>query len=109
MDKKGKPFQIAILLYPGVTALDAVGPWEALSRIPDTEVRFVGKETGPVMTEGGVLLLGVTHTMTETPSPDLVLIPGGTSTPSQMVDDGVLDWLRDVQGLRPGSAHPARY
>ena len=96
MDKKGKPFQIAILLYPGVTALDAVGPWEALSRIPDTEVRFVGKETGPVMTEGGVLLLGVTHTMTETPSPDLVLIPGGTSTPSQMVDDGVLDWLRHV-------------
>ena len=96
MDKKGKPFQIAILLYPGVTALDAVGPWEALSRIPDTEVRFVGKETGPVMTEGGVLLLGVTHTMTETPSPDLVLIPEGTSTPSQMVDDGVLDWLRHV-------------
>lgn len=64
--------------------------------MPHTEVRFVGKETGPVMTEGGVLLLGVTHTMAETPSPDLVLIPGGTSTPSQMVDDEVLDWLRDV-------------
>jgi transcriptional regulator GlxA family with amidase domain len=96
MDKKDKPFQIAILLYPGVTALDAVGPWEALSRMPATEVRFVGKEIGPVMTEGGVLLLGITHTMAETSSPDLVLIPGGTSTPSQMVDDEVLDWLRGV-------------
>jgi transcriptional regulator GlxA family with amidase domain len=96
MDKKGRPFQIAILLYPGVTALDAVGPWEALSRMPDTEVRFVGKETRPVVTEGGVLLLGVTHTLAETLSPDLVLIPGGTSTPSQMVDDEVLDWLRGV-------------
>ncbi len=39
-----KPLQIAILLYPGVTALDAVGPWEVLSWIPGTEIRFVGKE-----------------------------------------------------------------
>jgi transcriptional regulator GlxA family with amidase domain len=96
MDKKDQRFQVAILLYPGVTALDAVGPWEVLSRMPDTEVRFVGKEVGPVITEGGVLLLGVTHTVAETPSPDLVLAPGGATTPSQMVDDEVLDWLRKV-------------
>ncbi|HMF76862.1 MAG TPA: DJ-1/PfpI family protein [Bryobacteraceae bacterium] len=96
MDKKDKPFQIAILLYPSVTSLDAVGPWEVLSRMPNTEVRFVGKEVGPVMTEGGALLLGVTHTVAETPSPDLVLVPGGTATPGQMVDDEVLDWLRQV-------------
>jgi putative intracellular protease/amidase len=48
------------------------------------------------MTEGGALLLGVSHTVAETPSPDLVLVPGGTTTPSQMVDDEVLDWLRKV-------------
>jgi transcriptional regulator GlxA family with amidase domain len=96
MDKNDKPFQIAILLYPGLTALDAVGPWEVLSRMPNTEVRFVGKATGPLMTEGGALLLGVTHTVWETPSPDLVLVPGGTTTPGQMVDDEVLDWLRTV-------------
>lgn len=96
MDKKDKPFQIAILLYPGVTALDAVGPWEVLSRMPDAEVRFVGKEVGVVPTEGGSLLLGVTHTIAETPSPDLLVVPGGTTTPSQMVDDEVLDWLRTV-------------
>jgi transcriptional regulator GlxA family with amidase domain len=96
MDEKEKPFQIAILLYQGVTALDAVGPWEVLSRMPNTEVRFVGKEVGPVMTEGGTLLLGVTHTVDETPSADLVLVPGGMTTPSQMVDDEVLDWLRKV-------------
>jgi transcriptional regulator GlxA family with amidase domain len=94
--EKEKPFQIAILLYPGVTALDAVGPWEVLSRMPNAEVRLVGKQVGPVMTEGGALLLGVTHTVAETPSADLVLVPGGTSTPSQMVDDEVLDWLRRV-------------
>jgi transcriptional regulator GlxA family with amidase domain len=96
MAKRDSPFQIAILLYSGVTALDAVGPWEVLSRIPNADIRFVGKETGPVVTEGGVLLLGVTHTMEETMSPDLVLVPGGTTTPGQMMDDEVLDWLREV-------------
>jgi putative intracellular protease/amidase len=96
MDKNDRPFQIAILLYSGVTALDAVGPWEVLSRMPNTEVRFVGKEAGPVTTEGGALLLGVTHTVAETPSADLALVPGGATTPGQMVDDEALDWLRKI-------------
>jgi len=94
--EKDRPFQIAILLYPGVTALDAVGPWEVFSRLPGTEVRFVGKEIGPVRTEGRTLLLGITHRIADTPSPDVVLVPGGTTTPSQMVDDQILDWLRQV-------------
>jgi transcriptional regulator GlxA family with amidase domain len=96
MDQTTSSLQIAILLYPGVSALDAVGPWEVLWRIPNTEVRFVGKEAGPVVAEGGALLLGVTHTIDETTSPDLVLVPGGTTTPGQMVDDDVLNWLRRV-------------
>jgi transcriptional regulator GlxA family with amidase domain len=96
VDEKAESFQVAILLYPGATALDAVGPWEVLSRMPDTEVRFVGKERGPVRTEGDTLLMGVTHTVAETPSPDVVLVPGGTTTPGQMVDDEILDWLRRV-------------
>jgi putative intracellular protease/amidase len=44
MDERSKRFQIAILLYQGVTALDAVGPWEVLSRMPDTEVGLSGKK-----------------------------------------------------------------
>jgi len=44
--------------------------------MPATEVRFVAKETGPITTEGGILLLGATHTMAETTSPDLVIVPG---------------------------------
>jgi transcriptional regulator GlxA family with amidase domain len=96
MDERNKPFQIAVLLYPGVTALDVTGPWEVLSRMPNTEVRFVYKETGPLITEGNTLLLGATHTLAETPSPDMVVVPGGTTTPGQMVDDEVLEWLRQV-------------
>ncbi len=96
METQNKPFQIAIYLYHGVTALDAAGPWEVLRHIPNAEVRFVAKEAGPVTTEGGALLLGATHTIAETPAPDLLLVPGGTTTPGQMVGDEVLEWLRKV-------------
>jgi transcriptional regulator GlxA family with amidase domain len=96
MEEITTPLQIAILLYPGVTALDAVGPGEVVSYLPNAQVRFVGKEIGPVTTEGGALLLGVTHTIAETPSPDVVIVPGGTTTPGQMVDDDILDWLRNI-------------
>ena len=58
-----RPLQIAIFLYSGATALDVVGPWEVLSRLPNTEIRFVGKEVGPIATEGNILLLGATHTI----------------------------------------------
>jgi putative intracellular protease/amidase len=40
--------------------------------------------------------LAQSHLLAETLSPDLVLVPGGTSTPGQMVDDDVLEWLRQV-------------
>jgi transcriptional regulator GlxA family with amidase domain len=76
-----------------------------LSRIPNVEIRLVGKEVGPVATEGGPLLLGVTHTLAETPSPDLVLVPGGTTT-RQMVDDEVLDWLHKMNVLEIMGAKP---
>ncbi len=88
--------QMAILLYPGTTALDVVGPYEVLSRVPGVEFRFVGKETGPLLTDGGTLLLGVTHTVAETPAPDLVLVPGGPTTPTTMADQEILSWLRSV-------------
>jgi putative intracellular protease/amidase len=93
---EASPLRIAILLYPGVTALDAVGPWEVLSRLPDIGMRFVAKGVGPIVTEGNVLLLGATHDIAETPSPHIVVVPGGSTTPGQMVDDDVLAWLRKV-------------
>jgi putative intracellular protease/amidase len=47
--------QIAIVLYPGFTALDFIGPYEVLRWLPKTEVRFVWHEAGPVTADSGVL------------------------------------------------------
>jgi len=89
--------QIAIVLYPGVTALDAIGPYEVLRLLPDADVRFVGAEPGPVVADGNVLLLGVTHTYAETPAPDIVLVPGSTPrTATMMADRQLISWLQTV-------------
>lgn len=69
--------QIAVVLYPTFTALDFIGPYEVLRNLPDAEVRFVWHEPGPVTADSGVLMVGATHTFDETPSPDVVLVPGG--------------------------------
>jgi putative intracellular protease/amidase len=86
--------QIAIVLYPGFTALDFIGPYEILRNLPDAEIRFVWHETGPVADGTGVLLIGATHTFDETPNPDVVLVPGGPATMEHARDEVVLDWLR---------------
>ncbi|AFM15510.1 transcriptional regulator containing an amidase domain and an AraC-type DNA-binding HTH domain [Mycolicibacterium chubuense NBB4] len=86
--------QVAIMLYPGFTALDFIGPYESLRWLPDTEVRFVWHEPGPVAADSGVLLVGATHSFDETPSPDVVLIPGGFATMEHARDEKVLDWVR---------------
>ncbi|MCU1647491.1 MAG: Cyclohexyl-isocyanide hydratase [Nocardia sp.] len=90
-------FQIAIVLYPGMTVLDAIGPYEVLRSLPDSELRFVSNEVGPIVSDSGVLVLGATHTFTETPAPDLVLVGGsGTATTEAMANRELIDWLRSV-------------
>jgi transcriptional regulator GlxA family with amidase domain len=89
--------QVAIVLYPGVTALDAVGPYEVLRLMPDTDLRFVGHAPGPLMTDAGVLTLGVTHTFASTPEPDVVLVPGSErGTEAAMADPVLRQWLIDT-------------
>lgn len=86
--------QIAIVVYPGFTALDFIGPYEVLRNLPDGEVRFVWHEPGPVIADSGVLVIGATHSFDETPSPDVILVPGGMSTFEHAQDQKILDWVR---------------
>jgi len=61
--------QVAAVLFPGVTALDIVGPYEVLQRLPDTAVVFVGHEVGSVRTDNGYLGLNVDTHSTRSRSP----------------------------------------
>jgi transcriptional regulator GlxA family with amidase domain len=89
--------QIAIVLYPGFTAMDAIGPYEVLKLLPGVEVRFVSHEPGPVMTDRGVLVIGASHSFQETPTPDMILVPGSEATTTTAMADGVLiAWLKQA-------------
>ncbi len=86
--------QIAILIFDRLTALDAVGPYEVLSRLPDTELTFVAQEPGPKRTDTGQLALLADASLGELPHPDIVLVPGGPGRRALMEDGPVHEWLR---------------
>ena len=68
--------EVTIFLYDEFTALDAIGPYDALRRLPDLEVRFAGLSRGLLATGGG-LQLNATHSIHEIDSTDLLVLPGG--------------------------------
>jgi transcriptional regulator GlxA family with amidase domain len=86
--------RIAILIFDELTALDAVGPYEILSRLPNSELTFVAKEPGPKRTDTGALSLNADMAIADLPDPDIVLVPGGQGNRALMEDQEVLDWLR---------------
>lgn len=88
--------QIAILLYDRFTALDAVGPYEVLSRIPGAEVVFTAVRPGPVRTDMGSLALTADAGFDDVTAPDVVLVTGGPGTRDLLADEPTLGWLRSV-------------
>ncbi len=86
--------QIAIPVFEKITALDAIGPYEVLQRLPGAEVVFVGHVEGNVRTDNGFLGLAADAVFEDVPSPDVVVFPGGVGTRRLMTDERVLDWVR---------------
>jgi putative intracellular protease/amidase len=85
---------VAIPLYEGFTALDAVGPYEVLSRLPGADVRFLGFEEGPVRTENSQLALHADAALEELPEPEVICVPGGLGSRAFLHDQRLLDWIR---------------
>jgi putative intracellular protease/amidase len=86
--------RIAIPIFDGLTALDAVGPYEVLSRLPGARVHFVATEPGPRRTENGMLALNADLSFEELPDPEVLVVPGGFGTRALMTDERWLAWLR---------------
>jgi transcriptional regulator GlxA family with amidase domain len=86
--------KIAIPLFDRFTALDAVGPYEVLSRLPDAEVTFVASEPGPKRTKTGMLALTADARFSDVPEPEIVVVPGGLGTRPLMEDGEMLGWIR---------------
>jgi putative intracellular protease/amidase len=86
--------EIAFLLYDGFTALDAVGPYEVLSRLPGAEVKFVAGEAGPKTTETHSLSIVADYSLDDVTEPEILVVPGGFGTRRLLEDQELMDWLR---------------
>ena len=87
---------IAIYIFEKLTALDAIGPYEVLQRLPGAKVKFVGPERGPVRTEQGMLGVIVDYARDEVTSADILVVPGGIGTRPLVEDEPTLDWIRAI-------------
>jgi putative intracellular protease/amidase len=87
---------VAVPLFARCTALDAVGPYEVLQRIPSIDVVFVGHRRGEVRTENRMLGLMCDASFEEVGAPDVVVVPGGIGTRQLIHDDVVRGWLQSV-------------
>jgi transcriptional regulator GlxA family with amidase domain len=85
--------EIAIPLYDRFTALDAVGPYEVLWRLPGARVRWVGTEARPYSTDRGLQLIAEA-TLDDVPAPDILVVPGGTGTRDALGDERLVEWIR---------------
>jgi putative intracellular protease/amidase len=85
---------IAIPIFDRLTALDAVGPYEVLARLPDAIVTFVAAEPGPKRTETKMLAITADRRLDDLPHPEVIVVPGGFGTRTLMHDPVILDWLR---------------
>jgi putative intracellular protease/amidase len=85
---------VAIPIFDELTALDAIGPYEVLSRLPDATVTFVAVEPGVKRTENGMLALVADRALSNLPEPDVIVVPGGIGTRALVGDEELLGWLR---------------
>jgi transcriptional regulator GlxA family with amidase domain len=92
--------QIAIFAYDHMTALDVVGPYEIVSRLPGAETIVVGEQRGPVRCDTGRLALVADASLDEVTTPDVLVIPGwsGSNQEKLLRPGPVQDWLRAVDG-----------
>jgi putative intracellular protease/amidase len=84
--------EIALFVYDDMTALDAVGPYEVLARLPDAEVRFVASTPGPKKTDAGLILVA-DSSLDDVPAPDVIVIPGSGKVPF-LDDPAAVEWVR---------------
>jgi putative intracellular protease/amidase len=87
---------IVCLLFEGITALDIVGPYEVLQRLPEANVKFVARARGENRTDSKSLALIADYALDEVASADVLVVPGGFATRALEQDEALLAWIRAI-------------
>lgn len=87
--------QIAIGLYPGLTMLDVIGPYQVFSQVPDAEVVLCAEQPGRVSDDNGLVHLDVDRSFAEVPAPDVLVVGGGYASRALARPDApIVEWIR---------------
>ena len=88
--------RVQMLVYPGMTLLDLVGPLQVWATRPGWETQFVWKTVGPVTTDCGLSVNATTTFGDAWPAPDILFVPGGFTPTFELLDDvTVIEFLRN--------------
>lgn len=89
--------KVAILAYNGMTMLDAVGPYEVLSNIPEIEIFFVAKKRGEIIADTRFLSLKVKYNFKDITEADVLIIPGSSAAFIDIIkDEKTLSWIKQI-------------
>ncbi|MEW2548436.1 DJ-1/PfpI family protein [Streptomyces sp. NPDC047002] len=88
--------RIVIPIFDGFTALDAVGPYEVLRMLPESDVVFAAGAPGPCTDSQGRLGLLATHSFEDVAEADVLVVPGGPGVDAHTADERLLDWIRRI-------------
>lgn len=88
--------KIALLLFPGFTSLDAIGPYEMLVHAPGVEVMLVAKEKALLTGEKDIFKIMPSHSFAEVEEADVLLVPGGPGEVSAATDAATIGWIKQI-------------
>lgn len=89
--------EIVIYVYNGITALDAIGPYEVLSRMPDADIKFVGETKGIIVSDSHFLKLVADYEISEIEKADILLIPGSViGFIREAKKENVKNWIKKI-------------
>ena len=88
-----QPLSVGCLIFERMDQIDFTGPFEILSRMPDTSIQIIGKEVTPVRDVQG-LRLSPDVSIADAGPFDVLLVPGGHGQQALMHDEEVLELIR---------------
>jgi putative intracellular protease/amidase len=87
---------IVVFLYDNMTALDVIGPYEVLSRLPEADLKFVAENKGIVRSDMKSLGISVDYSIEDIHSADIFLVGGGPGSEAVRNNARVIDWVRAI-------------
>lgn len=93
--KKERSMKIVFLFYDGMTALDAIGPHEVLSRLSETTILRVARQAGVIQTSSQLVLIAE-HSIAEVKNADILIVPGASNATTLSNFPETLEWLRSI-------------